>query len=238
MLLLRPPARLDQRRPRHPRQLSEPGRLRDRDRARPASRPRCRAVTSTAIANDLRVRVYVRASGSRAPVLDLATVSVTTPQAAFDPLRRGVHRPARAAATSTAWPLAASGGHAYQSASTWPTAFTASRYLTAHRSELRPEHGEVAGASLVHRFRRVTSGSVCWYLEVLQGATVIGTHGSAASPISCTYRQRLQDRHRLAAGDQQPGARQRRRAEALRPQHRPAAGSEHDQVELTIDYAN
>ena len=37
------------------------------------------AVTSAAIANDLRVRVYVRASGSVAPVLDLATVRVTTP---------------------------------------------------------------------------------------------------------------------------------------------------------------
>ena len=49
-----------------------------------------------------------------------------------------------------------------------------------------PSGATVSGASFVHRYRRVTSGIVCWYMEVLQGATVIGTHGSATTPISCT----------------------------------------------------
>ena len=49
-----------------------------------------------------------------------------------------------------------------------------------------PSGATVSGASFVHRYRRVTSGIVCWYMEVLQGTTVIGTHGSATTPISCT----------------------------------------------------
>ena len=195
------------------------------------------AVTSAAIANDLRVRVYVRASGSVAPVLDLATVRVTSPQAAVTLYDEELTDRLGGVNVDGGWPLASGGGNAYRSASTWPTAFTASRYLRLTVPSYVPSTAEVAGASLVHRFRRVTSGSVCWYLEVLQGATVIGTHGSAASPISCTsggaYRTDTVSLPEINSPARANGA-------VLKLYVRSTTGrrSDHDQVELTVDYGN
>ena len=195
------------------------------------------AVNSAAIANDLRVRVYVRASGSVAPVLDLATVGVTSQfgpvtlydEAFTDRLNGG--------STNRGWPLVASGGNAYRSASTWPTAFASGRYLRLTVPSYVPSAAEVSGATFVHRFRRVSSGSVCWYLEVLQGTTVIGTHGSAAAPISCTsgggYRTDTVSLPEINTPARANGA-------VLKLYVRSTTGqrSDHDQAELTVDYAN
>ena len=44
----------------------------------------------------------------------------------------------------------------------------------------------MAGATFTHTYRSASSGdTTCYYLEVYQGATLIGTHGGAASPLSC-----------------------------------------------------
>ena len=121
-----------------------------------------------------------------------------------------------AGTTDRSWPWVASGGLTYQSASTWTTAFAATRYLKLTAPTYVPSGATVSGASFVHRYRRVTSGIVCWYMEVLQGTTVIGTHGSAADPdLVHRQQQQLRHGHGLAAGDQHARARQRGGAEAL-----------------------
>jgi len=195
------------------------------------------AVSSTAIANDLRVRVYIRGSGTGAPVVDQAAVSVVTSQGAFALYDEAFTDRLSGGTTDRTWPLVASGGPTYISASNWPTAFSASRYLQLTFPAYVPSGATVSGGSFVHRFRRSGGGSACWYLDVLQGTTVIGTHGSTASPISCTsggsYRTDTVSLPEINSPARANGL-------VLRVHVRSTTGhsSEHDQAELTINYAN
>jgi hypothetical protein len=195
------------------------------------------AVSSTAIANDLRLRVYVRSSGGAAPVVDQAAVSVASSAGTFalydeaftDQLARSV--------TDRTWPLVASGDATYVSASSWSSAFSSSRYLRLTFPTYVPSGATVSGGSFLHRFRRSGGGSACWYLEVLQGTTVIGIHGSAASPISCTSGGSYRSDTVLLPEINSPA---RANGVVLKVYVRSATGhsSEHDQANLTINYAS
>jgi hypothetical protein len=195
-------------------------------------------VTSTAIANDLRVRVYMRSTLLAAPVVDLATVGVNTSQGAFtlyddvftDRLDTGT--------TDRSWPWVASSGLTYQSASTWTTAFAATRYLKLTAPTYVPSGATVSGASFVHRYRRVSSGIVCWYMEVLQGTTVIGTHGSATTPISCTNNNNNYVADTVSLPEINTPARANGAVLKLYLRSSTSQRSEHDQGELTINYGN
>jgi hypothetical protein len=132
----------------------------------------------------------------------------------------------------------ASGDPTYISASNWPTAFSSSRYLQLTFPAYVPGGATVSGGSFLHRFRRSGGGgSACWYLQVLQGTTVIGTHGSAASPISCTsggsYRTDTVSLPEINSPARANGA-------VLKIYVRSSRGrsTEHDQANLTINYAN
>jgi hypothetical protein len=195
-------------------------------------------VSSTAIANDLRVRVYLRRSGVGAPVIDQATVSVFTGQGAFALYDQAFMDLLSAGATTRTWPLVASGGPTYVSASNWPTAFSSSRYLGLTFPAYVPSGATVSGGSFLHRFRRSGGGgSACWYLQVLQGTTVIGTHGSAASPISCTSGGSYTTDTVALPEINSPA---RANGVVLRAYVRSSTGrgTEHDQANLTINYAN
>ncbi|HEY6653764.1 MAG TPA: fibronectin type III domain-containing protein [Solirubrobacterales bacterium] len=196
------------------------------------------AVSSTAIANDLRVRVYVRRSGGAAPVVDQAAVSVVTSQGAFALYDEVFTDRLSGGATTRTWPLVASGDTTYVSASNWLSAFSPSRYLRLTFPVYVASSATVSGASFLHRFRRSGGGgSACWYLEVLQGTTVVGTHGSAASPISCTsggsYRTDTVSLPEISSPARANGV-------VLRVYVRSSTGrsTEHDQANLTINYAN
>jgi hypothetical protein len=195
------------------------------------------AASSTAIANDLRVRVYVRTSGARAPVVDQAALSVVSSSGTFALNDEDFTDQLSGNATDRTWPLVARGGTTYPSASTWPTAFSSSRYLRLTFPAYVTSAVTVSGASFLHRFRRAGGGSVCWYLQVLQGTTVIGTHGSAASPISCTtgnaYRTDSVSLPEINSPARANGA-------VLKIYLRSTTGrsSEHDRAQMTIDYAN
>ena len=195
-------------------------------------------VTSNAIANDLRVRVYMRSTLSAAPVVDLATVSVTTSQGAFTLYDEAFTDTLNNGSTDRTWPFVASGATTYQSASTWTTAFTAGRYLKLTGPSYVPSGATVTGASFVHRYRRVTSGIVCWYMEVLQGATVIGTHGSATTPISCTNNNNNYVTDTVSLPEINTPARANGVVLKLYMRSSTSQRSEHDQGQLTINYAN
>jgi VCBS repeat-containing protein len=74
---------------------------------------------------------------------------------------------------------------AYVSASSWPTTFTASRYLEVTFPGYVPAGATVTGATFHHAYRSYSGGTTCYYIEVYSSATLIGTHGSSSSPISC-----------------------------------------------------
>jgi hypothetical protein len=83
----------------------------------------------------------------------------------------------------------------------------------------------------------VGGGTACWYLQVLQGTTVIGTHGSAAAPISCTsggsYRTDTVSLPEINSTARANGT-------VLRIYVRSSSGrdTELDQANLTINYAS
>ncbi|MGH2838012.1 MAG: hypothetical protein ACRDJY_06655, partial [Thermoleophilaceae bacterium] len=88
---------------------------------------------------------------------------------------------------TTKWGLAAGGdGAAFTTAANWASAFSTSRYIKFTFPTYVPASATVNSATLKNYYRPTASGrNACWYFEVYQGTTLIGTHGSAASPISC-----------------------------------------------------
>ena len=143
------------------------------------------AISTTDLMNDLRVRVYVRNNtGARAIQVDQAKVSGTD----FDSFTlyptSHVDR-ADTTVLTIPWSLAAADGTAYLT-SNWATGYSGTRYLTFGVDGYVPAGATVTGATLTHRYRSNRNGSnFCYYLEVYDGATLVGSHGSTSSDVSC-----------------------------------------------------
>ena len=75
---------------------------------------------------------------------------------------------------------------AFVPASDWTTNFRANRYLSLTFPAYVPPGATVTGATFTHTYRSDTPGdTTCYYFRVYDGATLLATHGSAASPVSC-----------------------------------------------------
>jgi hypothetical protein len=143
-------------------------------------------VNTSAIANDLRVRVYVKDSGGSTINADMATVTGSSAGTAFTLYSDISTDSATGTATAFPWGIAAAGDSAaYSSLANWTTAFGSTRYLSMTFPAYVPTGAAVSGVTFKHVYRPLTTGSTCWYFEVYSGATLLGTHGSAASPVSC-----------------------------------------------------
>lgn len=141
-------------------------------------------VTSSDIANDLRIRVYAMRTNTAGPMrVARAVVSGSTAVAPFTLYETTFVDAADASPATTPWTLASADATAYQNASNWPVSFNATRYLKVTFPDYLPASATVTSAQLVHSHRPATATSTaCYYFDVLQGATVIATYGSAASP--------------------------------------------------------
>jgi hypothetical protein len=143
-------------------------------------------VTSTDIADDLRIRVFVDNSLLGGITRDLATVSGTAAGTGFNLYETSITDATGLTPSTTPWGLAAGGdGAFYQSTANWPTSFSAARYLKLTFPSYVPSGAPVNAVTFVHSYRSATLGTTCFYFEVYSGPTLIGTHGSAASPVSC-----------------------------------------------------
>jgi hypothetical protein len=144
-------------------------------------------VTSSDIANDLRVRVYVDNSLLGGITRDLATVSGASGATPFTLYENTLTDTTGLTTSTNPWGLAAEGdGSSYQSTSAWPTSFSASRYLTFNFPSYVPSGAPVNGVTFKHSYRSAALGTTCFYFEVYSGSTLIGSHGSSANPVSCT----------------------------------------------------
>jgi hypothetical protein len=143
-------------------------------------------VTSTTIANDLRVRVYGRDTASRGAVIDLATVTGSTPYSAFT-LNETTYRDQADTTIATAiWSIGAADAANYQSAANWTAAFSAARYLKFTTNLFVPAGSTITSANFVYSYRPSTNlNNDCWYFETYNGAVLLAAHGSSGSPISC-----------------------------------------------------
>ncbi len=143
-------------------------------------------VTNTDIANDLRIRVYANNSKNRPLMIDLASVSLTTPWFTTTLLEKRWDDEANAASTVALWPLAATDGTAYTTVGNFATAFNAARYLQFTPNQVVPSGAAITSAQVQFAYKSATAGdTTCWYFEVYNGATLIGTHGSSGTPVSC-----------------------------------------------------
>ena len=143
-------------------------------------------VTNTDIANDLRIRVYANNSKNRPLMIDLASVSLTTPWFTTTLLEKRWDDEANAASTVALWPLAATDGTAYTTVGNFATAFNAARYLQLTPNQVVPSGAAITSAQVQFAYKSATAGdTTCWYFEVYNGATLTGTHGSSGTPVSC-----------------------------------------------------
>ena len=143
-------------------------------------------VTTTDIANDLRIRVYANNSTNRPLKIDLASVSITTPWFTTSLFERRWDDEANAAAAVVVWPFVATDGTAYTTVGNLATAFSTTRYVKFTPNQVVPTGAAITSAQAQFAYKSATAGdTTCWYVEVYNGATLIGTHGSSASPVSC-----------------------------------------------------
>jgi hypothetical protein len=145
-------------------------------------------VTSSDVANDLRIRIYASHDVvPRAMRVDRAVVSGATPVAPFTLYETSYTDAADSTPATTPWPWATADGAVHQSRATWQTAFSATRYLKLTFPSYLPASATVTTAQLVHAFRPTTAtATACFYVDVLQGTTVLATYGSPTTPYCAT----------------------------------------------------
>jgi hypothetical protein len=145
-------------------------------------------VTSSDIANDLRVRVYENSTTLAASASDQATVSGSQNSTAFTLYTTPSTDVSSGTPAATPWALAASGdGASYTTASGWDTTFNATKYLKLSYPAYLPAAATGVSASLQHTYASSTAAAqTCVYYEVYSGATLIGSHGSSTTPYSCS----------------------------------------------------
>jgi len=144
------------------------------------------AVSTTDIGNDLRIRVYMRnATAARAIVMDHATVSASH-HGAFT-LYPALHVDrADGTVQTNPWSLATAGDGAQLVTTNWTTSYNASRWIEFDVSAFVPSGAVVTGAELTHAHRtNFGAATFCHYLETYDGGTLIGSHGSTSSDLSC-----------------------------------------------------
>ncbi|HEY8136071.1 MAG TPA: cadherin-like domain-containing protein, partial [Candidatus Limnocylindrales bacterium] len=76
--------------------------------------------------------------------------------------------------------------HSLISTSGWGTSFESSRFLDLTYPAYVAAGAIVDGATLNLSYRSLDgAGTLCYYIEVYNGSTLMATHGSAGAPISC-----------------------------------------------------
>jgi hypothetical protein len=84
-----------------------------------------------------------------------------------------------ATVTITVLPLA------YVSSSGWSSSFDSNRHLAFSFPAYLPSGATVEGATFRHTYRSYGGGTTCYYLEIYEGTTLLGSRGSSGSPYSC-----------------------------------------------------
>ena len=145
-------------------------------------------VTSSEVAGDLQVRIFVSSSGSRPVNVDLATVSGTRAGQLFTLYESNfVNAATGTAAAAVPWSIYAADGAFFTNATNWATTFATSRYLKLSFPAYVPSAATLNSVSFKHSYNSANNGAnVCYYFEVYSGTTLLGAHGTTAAPVSCT----------------------------------------------------
>ncbi|HEX8741642.1 MAG TPA: hypothetical protein VF712_00775 [Thermoleophilaceae bacterium] len=144
-------------------------------------------ISTTDIANDTRVRVYSRSSGSRATTIDVATITGTAGTTPFTLYTRNyIDTAAGGASTTYPWSQMTVDNTTFDIGSNWPNTSNTTRYLRVAFPAYVPAGAAVTAATLKHAYRPVVTGNTaCWYAELYSAGALIATYGSSATPVGC-----------------------------------------------------
>lgn len=144
-------------------------------------------VSTTDLANDLRARIYMRESGGRSNVVDMATVTGSTPYAAFTLHETTQVDRSTGTATTTPWSLAAAGDNGFlAAAASWDASYNVNKYLQLTVNGHVPTGAVVQNVTLEHVYRGTKSTQTCYLVRVFDGTMLIATYGSTGTPVSCS----------------------------------------------------
>ena len=152
-------------------------------------------VTTSDVANDLRIRVFGRESGARGTKVNRAVVTGTVYGSAFTMYPYYWDDRADTSSALGGWALTVDNDTAvFANATNWPTTFAGTKYLKfTFPSTMVPAGATVTGATFNYSVRGATAGdNICYYFEVYSGASLVTTKGSSGSPIcsnAATYTQ-------------------------------------------------
>ena len=143
-------------------------------------------VTSTDVANDLRIKIFGYETGARGWNIEYATVTGTS-YAGWTLYEKTTTDQSTGTATTTSWGIVSSGdGVNYTSAANWATTFGAARYLKFTFDPGVATGSVITSVTLNFYYRSNTAGdTACWYGEAYNGATLLGSYGSSGTPQSC-----------------------------------------------------
>lgn len=142
-------------------------------------------VSSTDIANDLRIRVYMYESAKSAALIDLATVSVTTASTNITEYAESYIDQSTGTASDQSWKVAYADAYNYQSKANWPTAYATTKYISYTFPASLPAGATINSVTLTNSYRPQAASTLCYYFEVYSGATLLASHGSSSSDVSC-----------------------------------------------------
>jgi hypothetical protein len=145
-------------------------------------------VTSTDIANDLEIRVYMNNSiATNINFEDKATVTGSAGSDSFTLYENQVIDKASGVATTKPWSLASGGDSAiYISDSTWDTSFNAAKFLKLTYPAYVPTGATGVSGTFKYSYKADSVGETnCYYIEVYQGTTLLAAHGTSSVPVSC-----------------------------------------------------
>jgi hypothetical protein len=144
-------------------------------------------LTTTALADDVRLRIYGRESAAKGLTVDLATVTGSTPSTSFTLHATRYVDGTGTTPTASGWgPAVAGDGSNYASTANWTNAFSTTKYLKHSFPAYVPTGATVKSATLKNYYRATAAGhTVCWYFDLYAGSTPIATYGSSSAPVSC-----------------------------------------------------
>jgi hypothetical protein len=144
-------------------------------------------ISTTDLANDLRVRIFMREDTGKAVSVDMVSVTGSSPYGAFTLHETVQVDRSTGTAATTRWPVATAGDNVFmETDSSWDGTYNVNEFIQFAVSGHLPAGAVVQGATLTHAYRNTKSGQTCYLVRVFQGTTLIGTYGSTGTPISCS----------------------------------------------------
>lgn len=142
-------------------------------------------ITTSDLASDFKVRIYGKDSTSNGLKIDLWTVTGSS-YSNFTLYVSSTRDQATGSLSTSSHALVAGGDGSTRSTTAWSTAYAAGRYMQYTFPTIVPTQSTISSVSFTKTYRSATNGAnFCWYFEVYSGATLLATHGSSGSPVSC-----------------------------------------------------